>query len=74
MMRPQDALVRAWRDLPTLRDVERFDAWLYRLIVNACTTSPVTAGACGPRSSSTAVVSSRIQGFEGSRHTPFHCG
>ena len=32
----QDALVRAWRDLPTLRDVERFDAWLHRLIVNAC--------------------------------------
>jgi RNA polymerase sigma-70 factor (ECF subfamily) len=32
----QDALVRAWRDLPSLRDVERFDAWLYRLIVNAC--------------------------------------
>ena len=32
----QDALVRAWRDLPTLRDVERFDAWLYRLIVRAC--------------------------------------
>jgi RNA polymerase sigma-70 factor (ECF subfamily) len=32
----QDALVRAWRDLPALRDVERFDAWLYRLIVNAC--------------------------------------
>ena len=31
----QEALVRAWRDLPTLRDVERFDAWLYRLIVNA---------------------------------------
>jgi RNA polymerase sigma-70 factor (ECF subfamily) len=32
----QDTLVRAWRDLPTLRDVERFDAWLYRLVVNAC--------------------------------------
>lgn len=32
----QEALVRAWRDLPTLRDVERFDAWLYRLVVNAC--------------------------------------
>jgi RNA polymerase sigma-70 factor, ECF subfamily len=32
----QNALVRAWRDLPTLRDVERFDAWLYRLIVRAC--------------------------------------
>ena len=32
----QEALVRAWRDLPTLRDVERFDAWLHRLLVNAC--------------------------------------
>ena len=32
----QDALVRAWRDLPTLRDAERFDAWLYRLLVHAC--------------------------------------
>ena len=32
----QEALVRAWRDLSTLRDVERFDAWLYRLIVRSC--------------------------------------
>jgi RNA polymerase sigma-70 factor (ECF subfamily) len=32
----QDALVRAWRDLPALRDVERFDAWLYRLLIRAC--------------------------------------
>ena len=32
----QDVLVRAWRDLPSLRDVERFDAWLYRLVVRAC--------------------------------------
>ena len=32
----QEALVRAWRDLPTLRDVERFDAWLYRLTVRSC--------------------------------------
>ena len=32
----QETLVRAWRDLPTLRDVERFDAWLHRLLVNAC--------------------------------------
>ncbi|MFN8629802.1 MAG: sigma factor [Chloroflexota bacterium] len=28
--------VRAWRDLPGLRDPERFDAWLHRLLVNAC--------------------------------------
>jgi RNA polymerase sigma-70 factor (ECF subfamily) len=32
----QNALVRAWRDLPTLRDPDRFDAWLYRMLVNAC--------------------------------------
>jgi RNA polymerase sigma factor (sigma-70 family) len=32
----QEALIRAWRDLPRLRDPERFDAWLYRLTVNAC--------------------------------------
>jgi RNA polymerase sigma-70 factor, ECF subfamily len=32
----QDALVRAWRDLPSLRDAERFDAWMHRLIIRAC--------------------------------------
>ena len=32
----QNALVHAWRDLPTLRDPDRFDAWLRRLVVNAC--------------------------------------
>ncbi|MFL5675515.1 MAG: RNA polymerase sigma factor [Chloroflexota bacterium] len=32
----QDALFRAWRDLRALRDPDRFDAWLYRLVVNAC--------------------------------------
>jgi RNA polymerase sigma-70 factor (ECF subfamily) len=32
----QEALVRCWRDLPTLRDVDRFDAWLHRLFLNAC--------------------------------------
>jgi RNA polymerase sigma-70 factor (ECF subfamily) len=32
----QEALVRAWRDLPSLRDVDRFDAWLYLLTVRAC--------------------------------------
>ena len=33
----QNALLRAWRDLPTLRDPDRFEAWLHRLLVNACT-------------------------------------
>jgi RNA polymerase sigma-70 factor (ECF subfamily) len=32
----QEALIRAWRDLPGLRDPDRFDAWLHRLLVNAC--------------------------------------
>jgi len=32
----QEALIRAWRDARGLRDPERFNAWLYRLTVNAC--------------------------------------
>ena len=32
----QEALIRAWRDLRALRDPERFDAWLHRLLVRAC--------------------------------------
>jgi RNA polymerase sigma factor (sigma-70 family) len=32
----QEALVGAWRDLPGLRDPERFDAWLHRLLVHSC--------------------------------------
>jgi len=32
----QQALLDAWRHLPQLRDPERFEAWAYRLVVNAC--------------------------------------
>jgi RNA polymerase sigma-70 factor (ECF subfamily) len=32
----QEAFVRAWRELSKLRDADRFDAWLRRLVVNAC--------------------------------------
>ena len=32
----QDGLIRAWRDLPGLRDPDRFDAWLRKLIVHSC--------------------------------------
>jgi RNA polymerase sigma factor (sigma-70 family) len=32
----QEALVDAWLDLRALRDPERFDAWLHRLLVRAC--------------------------------------
>lgn len=34
----QVALVHVWRDLPALRDLDRFDAWLHRILVNACYT------------------------------------
>ena len=33
----QNALVRAWRVLPTLRDPDRLDAWLHR-----CSSTPVS--------------------------------
>ena len=32
----QQTLVIAWRELPRLRDPDRFDAWIHRLLVNAC--------------------------------------
>ena len=31
----QESLVTAWRQLRGLRDAERFDAWLQRIVVNA---------------------------------------
>jgi RNA polymerase sigma-70 factor (ECF subfamily) len=33
----QDTLVIAWRDLRSLRDPDRFDGWLGRVLVNECT-------------------------------------
>lgn len=33
----QEALVRCWRDLPQLRDPDRFDAWLNRILLRAVT-------------------------------------
>ncbi len=32
----QEAFAKAWRDLRSLRDPDRFDAWLHRLLVHAC--------------------------------------
>jgi RNA polymerase sigma-70 factor (ECF subfamily) len=32
----QQALVIAWRELPRLRDPDRFDAWLQRTLVHTC--------------------------------------
>ena len=32
----QNALVLAWRRLPSLRDPDRFEAWIHRILVHAC--------------------------------------
>lgn len=32
----QDALLRAWRELPSLREPDRFTPWLHRILVNRC--------------------------------------
>lgn len=32
----QDAFLTAWRKLRQLRDPERFDGWLYQILVNSC--------------------------------------
>jgi len=32
----QVTLVTAWRELPRLREVERFEAWIHRILVHAC--------------------------------------
>ena len=32
----QQAFLLAWRELPRLRSVDRYEVWLHRLLVNAC--------------------------------------
>jgi RNA polymerase sigma-70 factor (ECF subfamily) len=34
----QMASIQAWRELPQLRDPDRFDAWFGRILMNACRT------------------------------------
>jgi RNA polymerase sigma-70 factor (ECF subfamily) len=40
----QDAFISAWRELPRLRNAEHFDAWLRRILVNACRAQIRTRG------------------------------
>ena len=40
----QEALIAAWRDLAGLRDPDRFEAWLRRLLVTACYREARKAG------------------------------
>jgi RNA polymerase sigma-70 factor (ECF subfamily) len=32
----QNALVTAWRQIPHLREPDRFDAWIHRVLINSC--------------------------------------
>jgi RNA polymerase sigma-70 factor, ECF subfamily len=32
----QEALVSAWRDLSAIRDPDRFEAWLHRVLIRSC--------------------------------------
>jgi RNA polymerase sigma-70 factor (ECF subfamily) len=34
----QQTIVSAWRELPALRDPDRFGGWLYKMLVHACYT------------------------------------
>lgn len=40
----QDALLDAWRRLPSLREPERFDAWMRRLLIRRCIDRARTEG------------------------------
>ena len=49
----QQTLVTAWRLLPELREVDRFEAWIHRIHVHACyaeakrrDAGPPTCGCC----------------------------
>jgi RNA polymerase sigma-70 factor (ECF subfamily) len=35
----QEACLHAWRELPRLREPDRFEAWLWRIAINACRSS-----------------------------------
>lgn len=39
----QTSLVHIWRELPSLREVDRFEAWSYRVVINACRNAARTA-------------------------------
>jgi hypothetical protein len=51
--------VIAWRDLPDLRDPDRFDFWLQRVLANMCIEHAVEtdAGTPGSRSSTSPTTS-----------------
>ena len=45
----QQTLVAIWRELPSLRDPDRFEAWTYRLVVRFCLLESRRVGRTGVR-------------------------
>src|SRR5512144_1346685 len=45
----QQTLVTAWRELPQLRDIDKFEAWIHRILVNACYVEANRASRWGAR-------------------------
>jgi RNA polymerase sigma-70 factor (ECF subfamily) len=45
----QQTLVAIWRELPSLREPDRFDSWTYRLVVRFCLTESRRARRTGVR-------------------------
>ncbi|MBI2777313.1 MAG: sigma-70 family RNA polymerase sigma factor [Chloroflexi bacterium] len=70
----QEALIGAWRRIGSLRDADRFDAWLGRITINACRMAlrrrrtgalvSLDPGLDGPGSPSAEVADGRTSGFE----------
>jgi RNA polymerase sigma-70 factor, ECF subfamily len=59
----QNALVLAWRQLPKLRDPDRFEAWIHRILVHACYDESQRTRAW--RTSVTALPVEHPGGFDG---------
>lgn len=45
----QEAIVHAWRDLPALRDPDRFETWAFRILVRECYREARRRRARGPQ-------------------------
>lgn len=45
----QQTLIAMWRELPSLRDADRFEAWTYRLVVRFCLADSRRARRAGVR-------------------------
>jgi RNA polymerase sigma-70 factor (ECF subfamily) len=61
----QDTFVTAWRQIPKLRDPDRFDAWLQRVAVNSARMTHRARRRRGVRE----IPSSRVSGVDSLRWT-----